>query len=110
MIEQCLKHIIKQQSYDCCRNTCHHDFHPQHDLIHLNDRFRLVLELKRKNLIPEQDHDCHDRTKLYDDQKHLQKLRCTVKLYKLIQNNHVSGTADRKPLRDSLDNTKQDYL
>ena len=63
--------------------------------------------LKRENLSPEQDNNREYRTELNNHLEHAVKRFRHIQLYKLIEQNHVSGTADRQPLGDALYNAKQ---
>ena len=62
---------------------------------------------KRENLSPEQDNNREYRTELNNHLEHTVKCFRHVQLHKLIEQNHVSGTADRQPLGDALYNAEQ---
>ena len=81
-------------------------FHKGSDSV-LCQRLFIILLSKWPDLIPEQNHNGKDRSKLDHHFKHTVKFFRYIQGYNFIQQNHMSGTADRKPLRNPLYNTKQ---
>src|SRR5699024_11036348 len=107
MIEQCFKYIIKQNPDHSCRNAGQKDLSPEDHFVHFDYRSVSVFKLKREQLIPELQYDRKNRAKLNHNKKDIDKVRASFQLDKLVQKDHVSCTADRKPFRDSLHNSKQ---
>ena len=57
-----------------------------------------------------QHNNCHNRTKLDHDIKHLFECRTRLKFNEFVYENQMPGTTDWKPFCDSFHNTKQDYF
>ena len=108
IVEQFFKQIVPLESDNRRRNASYQNLDPQLDGIHIqHDGCAAVTALspfKRENLSPEQDNDREYRTELNNHLEHAVKRFRHVQLYKLIEQNHVSGTADRQPLGDALYN------
>ena len=111
IIEQFFKQVVSLETDDRRRNTSYQNFNPQLDGIHIqHDGCAAVTTLspfKRENLSPEQDNDREYLTELNNHLEHAVKRFRHVQLYKLIEQNHMSGTADRQPLGDALYNAEQ---
>ena len=111
IVEQFFKQVVPLETNDRRRNTSYQNFDPQLDGIHIqHDGCAAVTALspfKRENLSPEQDNNREYRTELNNHLEHAVKRFRHVQLYKLIEQNHVSGTADRQPLGDALYNAEQ---
>ncbi len=108
IVEQFFKQVVPLETDDCCRNARYQNFDPQLDGIHIQHdgctAVTALSPLKRENLSPEQDNNREYRTELNNHLEHAVKRFRHVQLYKLIEQNHVSGTADRQPLGDALYN------
>ena len=124
-------HIIKWQSYENCRNTGHYNLKPQYPFI-LVTKFlhkgknssgycRLAIQnclffcgdrpyIKRPQFIPVKNYYCQNCSQLDHYKKQILKFLCYIQLQKLIHKDHMSCTADGKPLCDSLHNTKENNL
>ena len=108
IVEQFFKQVVPLETDDRRRNTSYQNFNPQLYGIHIEYDGRAAVTalspFKRENLSPEQDNDREYRTELNNHLEHAVKRFRHVQLYKLIEQNHVSGTADRQPLGDALYN------
>ena len=108
IVEQFFKQVVPLETNDRRRNTSYQNLDPQLDGIHIqHDGCAAVTALspfKRENLSPEQDNNREYRTELNNHLEHAVKRFRHVQLYQLIEQNHVSGTADRQPLGDALYN------
>ena len=108
IVEQFFKQVVPLETDDRRRNTSYQNLDPQLDGIHIQyDGCAAVTALspfKRENLSPEQDNNREYRTELNNHLEHAVKRFRHVQLHKLIEQNHVSGTADRQPLGDALYN------
>ena len=126
-----LNKIIKRKRNNDSRQTCYHDLKPQDPFVlitvalnkiqnylrpfrllsdgHLSSSGKL-LYVKRPQLIPVQNNDCENCSQLDHNQKYIHKILRNIQVNKLIHQDHMAGTADRKPLCNSFHNTKENYL
>ena len=131
VIKFLFNNVIKRKSDDDRRQTCYQDLKPEDPLVLITVFFykskdssgycRLFTQchlcflrdfsyVKRPQLVPVQYNNCQDRAKLDHHQEKFHKCLGYIQLDELIHKDHMSGTADRKPLGDSLHNTEKDNL
>ena len=94
IVEQGVKHIVKQQSDNRRRQAGYDNLQPHNP----------CRSIRRNQSLPIDHHNGHNRAKLDDNQEHFHKFRRNIHFDKLIYQNHMSGTADGKPLCNSLNN------
>ena len=105
IVEQFFKQVVPLETDDRRRNARYQNFDPQLDGIRIqHDGCAAVTALspfKRENLSPEQDNDREYRTELNNHLEHAVKRFRHVQFDELVEQDHMSGTADRQPLGDA---------
>ena len=111
IVEQFFKQVVPLETDDHRRNTSYQNLDPQLDGIHIqHDGCAAVTALspfKRENLSPEQDNNREYRTELNNHLEHAVKRFRHVQFDELVEQDHMSGTADRQPFSDALYNAEQ---
>ena len=74
-----------------------------------NDDF-VLLVAERPKLVPKLCYDCNDCAELNYNEKHILEFGRNIQLYELVNEYHMTCTADGQPFGNSLDDTENDYL